>query len=61
MVSPHCKNNLIIIINYQLFLTDRFHRGQSVYVEGKDLSRFSANISAIGTEAVSDCLRGNIQ
>ncbi|XP_033217188.1 sin3 histone deacetylase corepressor complex component SDS3 [Belonocnema kinseyi] len=29
-----------------------FHRGQSVYVEGKDLSRFSANISAIGTEAI---------
>lgn len=29
-----------------------FHRGQSVYVEGKDLQRFSANISAIGTEAV---------
>lgn len=30
-----------------------FHRGQPVYVEGMDLSRFGANISAIGTEAVS--------
>lgn len=29
-----------------------FHRGQPVYVEGKDLSRFAANISAIGTEAI---------
>jgi len=32
----------------------RFHRGQPVYVEGKDLSRFAANISAIGTEAVNN-------
>lgn len=30
-----------------------FHRGQSVYVEGKDMPKFPANISAIGTEAVS--------
>ncbi|XP_078043782.1 sin3 histone deacetylase corepressor complex component SDS3 isoform X2 [Augochlora pura] len=29
-----------------------FHRGQPVYVEGKDMSRFAANISAIGTEAI---------
>ncbi|XP_052867284.1 sin3 histone deacetylase corepressor complex component SDS3-like [Anopheles cruzii] len=29
-----------------------FHRGQPVFVEGKDLSRFSANISAIGSEAI---------
>ncbi|KAJ8686410.1 hypothetical protein QAD02_022204 [Eretmocerus hayati] len=29
-----------------------FHRGQPVYVEGKDMSKFSANISAIGTEAI---------
>lgn len=29
-----------------------FHRGQPVYVEGKELVRFSANISAIGTEAI---------
>ncbi|KYQ58600.1 Sin3 histone deacetylase corepressor complex component SDS3 [Trachymyrmex zeteki] len=29
-----------------------FHRGQPVYVEGKDLNRFAANISAIGTEAI---------
>ncbi|XP_012219600.1 sin3 histone deacetylase corepressor complex component SDS3 isoform X2 [Linepithema humile] len=29
-----------------------FHRGQPVYVEGKDLSRFAANISAIGTEVI---------
>ncbi|XP_076236717.1 sin3 histone deacetylase corepressor complex component SDS3 isoform X4 [Calliopsis andreniformis] len=29
-----------------------FHRGQPVYVEGKDLTRFAANISAIGTEAI---------
>lgn len=30
-----------------------FHRGQSVYVEGKDMARFAGNISAIATEAVS--------
>ncbi|XP_050447419.1 sin3 histone deacetylase corepressor complex component SDS3 isoform X2 [Cataglyphis hispanica] len=29
-----------------------FHRGQAVYVEGKDLNRFAAHISAIGTEAI---------
>uniref|UniRef100_A0A2M4BQ54 Putative sin3 histone deacetylase corepressor complex component sds3 isoform x2 n=1 Tax=Anopheles marajoara TaxID=58244 RepID=A0A2M4BQ54_9DIPT len=29
-----------------------FHRGQPVFVEGKELSRFSANISAIGSEAI---------
>nr|CAD7200783.1 unnamed protein product [Timema douglasi] len=29
-----------------------FHRGQPVYVEGKEMSRFSAIISAIGTEAI---------
>ncbi|KAL0122894.1 hypothetical protein PUN28_007523 [Cardiocondyla obscurior] len=29
-----------------------FHRGQPVYVEGKDLNRFAANISAIGIEAI---------
>ncbi|KAK0178610.1 hypothetical protein PV327_007488 [Microctonus hyperodae] len=29
-----------------------FHRGQPVYVEGIDMSRFGANISAIGTEAI---------
>ncbi|XP_058800509.1 sin3 histone deacetylase corepressor complex component SDS3 isoform X3 [Phymastichus coffea] len=29
-----------------------FHRGQPVYVEGKDIVRFAANISAIGTEAI---------
>ncbi|KAK2578026.1 hypothetical protein KPH14_008443 [Odynerus spinipes] len=29
-----------------------FHRGQPVYVEGKDLARFAAHISAIGTEAI---------
>lgn len=29
-----------------------FHRGQPVYVEGKDIPRFSANISAIGSEAI---------
>lgn len=30
-----------------------FHRGQSVYVEGRDMPKFPANISAIGPEAVS--------
>lgn len=30
-----------------------FHRGQSVYVEGRDMPKFAANISAIGTDAVS--------
>ncbi|KAL1140522.1 hypothetical protein AAG570_000452 [Ranatra chinensis] len=29
-----------------------FHRGQPVYVEGKDLPKFPAIISAIGTEAI---------
>lgn len=30
-----------------------FHRGQPVYVEGKDIVKFSATISAIGNEIVS--------
>lgn len=29
-----------------------FHRGQSVFVEGRDISKFPATISAIGTEIV---------
>ncbi|KAL5278449.1 SUDS3 family protein [Megaselia abdita] len=29
-----------------------FHRGQPVFVEGKDISKFAANISAIGNEVV---------
>ncbi|XP_049289855.1 sin3 histone deacetylase corepressor complex component SDS3-like [Anopheles funestus] len=29
-----------------------FHRGQAVHVEGRDISRFAANISAIGVEAI---------
>ncbi|KAG8230682.1 hypothetical protein J437_LFUL010759 [Ladona fulva] len=29
-----------------------FHRGQPVYVEGKDVTRFAAIISAIGTEVI---------
>ncbi|KAF5301201.1 hypothetical protein FQR65_LT08936 [Abscondita terminalis] len=29
-----------------------FHRGQSVYIEGRDMPKFPANISAIGTEAL---------
>ncbi|RZF40535.1 hypothetical protein LSTR_LSTR000414 [Laodelphax striatellus] len=29
-----------------------FHRGQPVYVEGKDMNRFAAIISAIGTESI---------
>lgn len=29
-----------------------FHRGQSVYIEGRDMPKFPASISAIGTEAV---------
>ncbi|XP_050071088.1 sin3 histone deacetylase corepressor complex component SDS3-like [Anopheles maculipalpis] len=29
-----------------------FHRGQPVHVEGRDISRFAANISAIGVEAI---------
>jgi len=31
----------------------RFHRGQPIFVEGKDIPRFAGNISAIATEAVS--------
>lgn len=30
-----------------------FHRGQSVFVEGRDLPKFPANISAIGNDVVS--------
>ena len=29
-----------------------FHRGQTVYIEGKEMSRFAATISAIGNEVV---------
>lgn len=29
-----------------------FHRGQPVYVEGKDMTRFAAAISAIGNEVI---------
>lgn len=29
-----------------------FHRGQPVYIEGKDIIKFAANISAIGSEIV---------
>uniref|UniRef100_A0A182W4A1 Sin3 histone deacetylase corepressor complex component SDS3 n=1 Tax=Anopheles minimus TaxID=112268 RepID=A0A182W4A1_9DIPT len=29
-----------------------FHRGQPVHVEGRDISRFSGNIAAIGIEAI---------
>ena len=29
-----------------------FHRGQQVYVEGKDLQKFAATITAIGNEVV---------
>lgn len=31
-----------------------FHRGQPVYIEGKDFVQFPANISAIGNDIVSD-------
>lgn len=30
-----------------------FHRGQPVYIEGKDIIKFAATISAIGNEIVS--------
>lgn len=30
-----------------------FHRGQPVYIEGKDVAQFPANISAIGNDVVS--------
>lgn len=29
-----------------------YHRGQQIYVEGKDFSRFPATISAIGNETI---------
>lgn len=32
-----------------------FHRGQPVYIEGKDIIKFPATISAIGNEIVSIC------
>lgn len=30
-----------------------YHRGQAIYVEGKDMSKFAASISSIGNESVS--------
>lgn len=36
-----------------LFERRWFHRGQSVYVEGKEISKFAATISAIGNEVVN--------
>lgn len=30
-----------------------FHRGQSIYVEGKETGKFPASINAIGTDSVS--------
>lgn len=34
-----------------------FHRGQQVYVEGKDLVKFAATITAIGNEVVSNTIK----
>lgn len=36
-----------------LFERRWYHRGQPVYIEGKDIPKFAGNISAIGNEAVS--------
>lgn len=30
-----------------------YHRGQAIYVEGKDMAKFPASISSIGNESVS--------
>lgn len=40
-----------------LFERRWFHRGQPVYVEGKEISKFAATISAIGNEVVSNSIQ----
>ncbi|XP_034941785.1 sin3 histone deacetylase corepressor complex component SDS3 isoform X2 [Chelonus insularis] len=54
-VPPSAENNLVetrIEDGKLLYERRWYHRGQPVYVEGMELSRFGANISAIGTEAI---------
>lgn len=34
-----------------------YHRGQPVYVEGKELSKFAGTVTAIGNDVVSSCSR----
>lgn len=55
-VPPSTEANLVEtrIEDGKLWYERRwYHRGQPVYVEGMEMSRFGANIAAIGTEVVS--------
>lgn len=47
---------LRIITIFQLFSNHRYHRGQPVFVEGRQMAKFPAVISAIGNETVSHIL-----
>lgn len=61
--SPHTSAQLLSIGDHLVetkiedgkLLYERkwFHRGQSVFVEGRDFPKIAATISAIGTEVVS--------
>ena len=52
--SPAPAGSEVRIEDNKLFLERRwFHRGQPVYVESRDNSRYSAVISAIQADAVS--------
>ncbi|CAH1404598.1 unnamed protein product [Nezara viridula] len=54
-IIPDSTSSPDIRIEDGKLLYDRkwFHRGQTVFVEGKDLPKFPATISAIGSEAIS--------
>ena len=40
-------------INCKLFVNYRYHRNQPVFIEGKDVGKVNAVITAIGTQEVS--------
>lgn len=42
-----------IFSQFDKFFFGRYHRGQPVFVEGRQMAKFSAVISAIGNETVS--------
>lgn len=52
--SSSSGNNVETKIEDGKLLYERrwYHRGQPVYVEGKDMPKFAANIAAIGNEVV---------
>lgn len=43
---------IIKFVSYFIFIY-RYHRGQPVFVEGRQMAKFPAVISAIGNETVS--------